>query len=144
MIDELEVRLNAAQAAGLPGIENQRTEAGSQKSEVGDQKPAGRAEILEEVDDEAEVVVKSEVNHAPETIPLTSQSSDEGYVWPDGAEIASGAVLPSPGLAQIENTPLPSLDELVKRIPSETREILDDLFRVKFTSVGRIEPNLLK
>jgi hypothetical protein len=40
--------------------------------------------------------------------------------------------------------PLPSLDELVKRIPADVRETLDDLFRVKFVSVKRISPSSLK
>lgn len=39
---------------------------------------------------------------------------------------------------------LPSLDELVQRIPSEVREVLEDLFRAKFTTVRRIPRKALK
>jgi hypothetical protein len=39
---------------------------------------------------------------------------------------------------------LPPLDDLVQRIPSEVRETLDDLFRVKFTTVRRVPKNALK
>lgn len=34
----------------------------------------------------------------------------------------------------------PSLDELVARVPADVREMLDDLFRAKFTAVRRIPP----
>ena len=36
------------------------------------------------------------------------------------------------------------MEELVKRIPAETRELLDELFRVKFTIVRRVPKNALK
>lgn len=39
---------------------------------------------------------------------------------------------------------LPALDELVQRIPAETRELLDDLFRAKFTTVRRVPAKALK
>ena len=39
---------------------------------------------------------------------------------------------------------LPSLDELVQRIPAEVREALDDLFRARFTTVKRIPRKALK
>ena len=39
---------------------------------------------------------------------------------------------------------LPKLDEVVNRIPAETRELLDELFRVKFTTVRRVKKKDLK
>lgn len=42
------------------------------------------------------------------------------------------------------NLPLPKLDELVDRIPAEARELLEELFRAKFTTVRRIKPADLK
>lgn len=39
---------------------------------------------------------------------------------------------------------LPPLDELVQRIPVEVRDVLDDLFRAKFTKVRRIPAKALK
>jgi hypothetical protein len=39
---------------------------------------------------------------------------------------------------------LPSMEELVQRIPAEVREVLDDLFRAKFTTVRRIPRKALK
>ena len=53
-----------------------------------------------------------------------------------------------PQMAQVEDkaptAPLPKLDELVSRIPAETRELLDELFRAKFTTVRRIKQTDLK
>lgn len=40
--------------------------------------------------------------------------------------------------------PLPSLDELVQRIPAAAREALDELFRARFVGVKRIEKSVLK
>jgi hypothetical protein len=40
--------------------------------------------------------------------------------------------------------PLPELSTLVNRIPPSVREILDDLFRARFSSVRRVPPKALK
>ncbi len=39
---------------------------------------------------------------------------------------------------------LPPLDELVKRIPSNVRDTLDELFRARFTGVRKIPADALK
>ncbi len=39
---------------------------------------------------------------------------------------------------------LPKLDELVNRIPAETRELLDELFRARFVTVRRVKKKDLK
>lgn len=39
---------------------------------------------------------------------------------------------------------LPPLDELVKRLPPEVRDTLDDLFRAKFVRVTRVPKKVLK
>jgi hypothetical protein len=39
---------------------------------------------------------------------------------------------------------LPALDELVARIPSEVREVLEDLFRARFVTVKRVPARSLK
>jgi hypothetical protein len=36
------------------------------------------------------------------------------------------------------------MEELVKRIPSESRDLLDELFRAKFTGVKRVPAKALK
>ena len=41
-------------------------------------------------------------------------------------------------------TALPSLDELVSRVPAEVREVLDELFRARFTAVRRMPARALK
>jgi hypothetical protein len=45
---------------------------------------------------------------------------------------------------ETDSKALPPLNELVDRIPAEVREVLDDLFRVKFTTVRRIPGKALK
>jgi hypothetical protein len=39
---------------------------------------------------------------------------------------------------------LPPLDDLVQRIPSEVRDVLEELYRVKFTAVRRVPTKALK
>lgn len=45
---------------------------------------------------------------------------------------------------EIDPKGLPALEELVKRIPPEARELLDELFRAKFTGVKRVPAKALK
>jgi hypothetical protein len=49
-------------------------------------------------------------------------------------------------VAEVEETPakLPPLDELVQRIPSEVRELMDELFRAKFVRVQRVPKKALQ
>ncbi len=87
-------------------------------------------------------------------------SNNEGDVpWPSD-ELAEAAfrsdahdrgetVLPAvPAVTETEEVidpkALPPLEELVKRIPPEVLETLDDLFRAKFTAVKRVPPKALK
>ena len=57
-------------------------------------------------------------------------------------------VLPAAAAAAREEPedtgPLPALDDLVERIPAEVRELLEELYRVKFTTVRRVPAELLK
>jgi hypothetical protein len=73
--------------------------------------------------------------------------------WPGMADEASflaeqrvQGIVPPAGVANepTDLSPLPSLDELVQRIPAEARAALDDLFRAKFTSVRRVSKKSLK
>lgn len=43
----------------------------------------------------------------------------------------------------VDSKALPPLDELVKRIPPEVRETLEDLFRAKFVTVRRVPAKAL-
>jgi hypothetical protein len=87
-------------------------------------------------------------------------AADGGNVWPD--EAAESAFLAeartngeTPQVAtvtaaepEVENETdgkeLPPLDDLVKRIPPDVRDVLDDLFRAKFTGVRRVPKKSLK
>ena len=120
---------------------SQGAEAGGRRPEVGNRTAENSEPIAEEAGEDAEVA-KPETNLSQETNAAPPAPDDEGYVWPEGAEVAAGtAVSAAPEDA---NAPLPSLDELVKRIPPDVREALDDLFRVKFVGVQRVSPSSLK
>ncbi len=54
---------------------------------------------------------------------------------------------PAAAVEPVEETAaknLPPLDELVKRLPPEVREAVDDLFRAKFVRVVRVPKKALK
>jgi len=54
------------------------------------------------------------------------------------------APTPEPADEVEADMPLPKLDELVNRIPAESRELLEELFRAKFTTVRRVKASDLK
>jgi hypothetical protein len=76
--------------------------------------------------------------------------------WPGMADEASfladqrvSGIVPPAATAGSANeptdlSPLPSLEELVQRIPAEARAALDDLFRAKFSGVRRVSKKSLK
>jgi hypothetical protein len=129
------VRSQEAEAGGRkPEVRSQKSEAGSRKSEDGEQ-------LSEEAGEDAEVA-KPESNLTPETNAAPPPPDDDGYVWPEGSEVATGtAVSAAP---EVANAPLPSLDELVKRIPTDVRDTYDDLFRGKFVMAKRVSRSSLK
>lgn len=80
-----------------------------------------------------------------------------GAGWPDeAAESAFRAEARERGEAPVATPPaaensddtdakgLPSLDELVQRIPADVRETLDELFRARFVTVKRVPKRALK
>jgi hypothetical protein len=85
-------------------------------------------------------------------------ASESTNVWPDeAAEVAflidarergdatGSAVIAASETLEDTGTPgLPALEDLMKRIPPAVREALDDLFRVKFTTVRRVPQKALK
>ena len=96
-----------------------------------------------------------------EEVPLTPElvSSESTNVWPDEAAEAAflaesrggtadvpsaSAVTVAPKVDEKANSPMPGLEELVSRIPADARELLDELFRAKFTAVRRVKQTDLK
>ncbi len=64
----------------------------------------------------------------------------EGFVWPEGTtEVTSHSVE-----LREDALPLPKLEDLVQKLPADTREVLEDLFRVRFVSVKRVPKSALK
>jgi hypothetical protein len=58
------------------------------------------------------------------------------------------SVRATPAVADVaeatDGKPMPALDDLVKRIPADVRETLDELFRAKFITVKRVPKSALK
>jgi hypothetical protein len=88
---------------------------------------------------------------------LNGTENESINVWPDETAEASFmaearergepvATAPARAPAADENDTgkLPPLEDLVNRIPADVREVLDDLFRVKFTSVRRVPAKSFK
>jgi len=94
----------------------------------------------------------SEASAVPEDVPAAVPNPDETR-WPDeAAESAMGAELrvrdagpavtaPSPAGGAAN---LPPMDTLIAQISAETRAVLDELFRAKFTTVRRVPESALK
>ena len=93
-----------------------------------------------------------EITAAVESVPLVDGMAP---LWPDeSAESAMVSELRSRGevsapaateaIEETDTANLPPLDQLVKRIPPEVREALDDLFRAKFVRVTRVPRKALK
>ncbi len=92
--------------------------------------------------------------------PPTTGSDDDAPSWPlsesDEAAFLSEArdrgetVVAAPVAqreteeAAIDPKALPSADQLAAKLSPEVREVLDDLFRAKFTNVRKVSPKLLK
>jgi hypothetical protein len=84
---------------------------------------------------------------------IAALPADETAPWPGSTDEASfladqrvqGIVPPAASANEpTDLSPLPSLEELVQRIPAEARAALDDLFRAKFTGVRRVSKKSLK
>ena len=82
--------------------------------------------------------------------------TNSGERWPDeaaesaflGEAHGQGIVLPPPPgpvtSDEAEPATLPAVDELAARVPAEVRELLDELFRARFTTVRRVPIKALK
>jgi hypothetical protein len=120
-------------------------EGEKQKLEA-NQKADARSQTSEDVGEEAAVATTAETTAtAVDDNVAPPPPDEEGFVWPEGAAPQSEAAsMGATEQAVVANTPLPSLDELVKRIPAAARDTLDDLFRARFVAVKRVEQSSLK
>ena len=104
-----------------------------------------------------ETIVEKTLAVAVEDASEAVAAAVEGapIAWPDeSAESAMLGELKSRGevvvplateaVEEIAPKNLPPLDELVKRIPPEVRDVVDDLFRAKFVRVVRVPKKALK
>ncbi len=86
---------------------------------------------------------------------VTAPTEDEPIFPDEDTEMAMRSELRAKGegvvaVARVANdegevaAPLPPLDSLVSRLRPEVREVLDELFRARFTSVRRVSSRVLK
>lgn len=93
----------------------------------------------------------------PATEAAAAAPENGANAWPDDAaetafrseaiERGEPEVIAATAIEATEETDtkgLPALEELMKKIPSESRELLDELFRAKFTGVKRVPAKALK
>jgi hypothetical protein len=96
--------------------------------------------------DETGIAVASELPPSESTNVWPDETAEGAFLAESRGNGAPVATAPEPAAAEKEEVTkkLPGLDELVKRIPEETRELLDELFRAKFTTVRRVKQTDLK
>lgn len=136
----------------LPVAPSERVSAPSEPT-GGNESVAGEA-----ADDAPSQAAEAEaVARVEGAVPPSNSNPDETNVWPDEAAEAafiseargrgeSPKATVTPIETEEERAPkqLPPLSELVERIPAETRELLDELFRAKFVAVRRVKKSDLK
>ena len=98
---------------------------------------------------------------ADEAVPATESTAaapeNNANAWPDDAaetafraeaiergEPDTIAATATEATEETDTKGLPALEDLVKKIPAESRELLDELFRAKFTGVQRVPAKALK
>lgn len=130
--------------------EARKAEARSEESGARRQEPESskraetKPEPTEDAGEDAEVAMTTIEAVATNENAAPPASDDEGYVWPEGTEAAIAAAVENGTEPEAVTAPLPSLDELVKRIPQAARDTLDELFRARFVAVQRVERTVLK
>lgn len=116
---------------------------------------------------QAEEPLPAEASEAVRVVPLPALAADEGHgslfgddaPWPTDeagessfladARNRGESLVPLRSAmpkeeAEADTAPLPPLDDLVQRIPAEVRDLLEELYRVKFTTVRRVPAKALK
>lgn len=102
--------------------------------------PVDRTEPVDRVDP----VAAPPAETAPEEEAAAAEPSaaDEASFLAGKAEAHELASVPTAPAAE-PATRLPSLDEALTRVPAELREVMDDLFRAKFTTVRKLPDKLV-
>jgi hypothetical protein len=144
----------------MAALEARMTARGAQIPNARSQMPKELA--IEVIEDDLAVARDAQRPEARGQRPgeLSAEPIEEGNVgkddsapWPGMTDEASflaeqrgsGIVPPTGPVSEpTDLSPLPSLEELVQRIPAEARAALDDLFRAKFSGVRRVSKKSLK
>ncbi|PHX85912.1 MAG: hypothetical protein CK538_05095 [Opitutia bacterium] len=79
--------------------------------------------------------------------PWPTDAASDGAVLAEARERGEAVVglsVAATRAEEIEKGPLPPLDEMIQRIPTAVREVLEELYRAKFTTVRRVPAKDLK
>ena len=100
--------------------------------------PAASAVTLPAVE---ETIDESETPIGPTEAEESAYLAEQTAAAPSGATASEGK-----DAAEVDEAPakLPAIEDLVQRIPAETREALDELFRARFVRVQRVPRKALK
>ena len=138
MIDRLEEGLRAA----LVAESHSRVLPASVDSNAGEKFAAQAEDVAEAVGAAAPPVVENGANVWPDEnaeAAFVADARQRGESFK-----ATAATERAAEDQEDQRRAMPSLTDLVNRLPSEVRETLDDLFRVKFTTVRRVPKSVLK
>ena len=129
----MESRLSARLAAAAPSVRRPVAE------------PEAALRLPAEVPEEGAVAASSNPVSTEEDEPSLPAEETERAMLAELRERGEAPVRRAAAAAADEApVRLPPLDELVKRIPPQVRETLDDLFRARFTGVRRVPAEALK
>ena len=148
-------------AAAVADILERRSTSGTASVSLANE-PAKTARLAaaDDAEGDGEAVTVS-VAQARGDENVAAPFDDDGPVWPSEAaesaflseEKAQGRAAPRAGAQTLRQAaedeesalgPLPNLEALIARIPANAREMLEDLFRPKFTGVKRVRSDVLK
>ena len=80
-------------------------------------------------------------------LPVGPSTDEEAAFLAEQQENAPAFSVPPSALStepEAGDVPLPPMEDLVKRIPMPTRDLMEELFRAKFITVKRIPQTALK
>lgn len=81
-----------------------------------------------------------------ESAPVGPSADEEAAFLSAEREDSGGGALPPVAAVTVddEKGELPPMEDLVKRIPAQARDLMEDLFRARFVTVKRIPKAALK
>jgi hypothetical protein len=77
-------------------------------------------------------------------VPAGPSSEEEAAFLAQERESGAATIPEVPAESPEQKGNLPPMEDLVKRIPAPTRELMEELFRARFVTVKRVPKSALK